>query len=108
MLTLSPPFFPSFGWPLEDPISQEHNSFYRDISLETSDSLLPSPQSRPQAGGDINGTVKKLNHNASERDRRKKINNLYSSLFSLLPAADRMVLTTFFLIFIYIVSFKIN
>ncbi|OMO81682.1 hypothetical protein CCACVL1_12298, partial [Corchorus capsularis] len=31
--------------------------------------------------------VKKLNHNASERDRRKKINNLYSSLRSLLPAA---------------------
>ncbi|KAI8559182.1 hypothetical protein RHMOL_Rhmol04G0153200 [Rhododendron molle] len=33
-------------------------------------------------------TEKKLNHNASERDRRKRINDLYSSLRSLLPAAD--------------------
>ncbi|KAE8691694.1 hypothetical protein F3Y22_tig00110885pilonHSYRG00092 [Hibiscus syriacus] len=31
--------------------------------------------------------VKKLNHNASERDRRKKVNGLYSSLRSLLPVA---------------------
>ncbi|KAI4322877.1 hypothetical protein L6164_022529 [Bauhinia variegata] len=30
--------------------------------------------------------VKKLNHNAGERDRRKKMNNLFSSLRSLLPA----------------------
>ncbi|KAL5546576.1 hypothetical protein UlMin_006263 [Ulmus minor] len=34
--------------------------------------------------------VKKLSHNASERDRRKKINNLYSSLRSLLPNSDQM------------------
>ncbi|KAL5067058.1 hypothetical protein RYX36_017945, partial [Vicia faba] len=34
--------------------------------------------------------VKKLVHNASERDRRKKINNLYSSLRSLLPLSDQM------------------
>ncbi|KAJ8570422.1 hypothetical protein K7X08_037394 [Anisodus acutangulus] len=32
--------------------------------------------------------VKKLNHNASERDRRKKINSLYSSLRSLVPASN--------------------
>ncbi|XP_021744677.1 transcription factor bHLH101-like isoform X2 [Chenopodium quinoa] len=32
---------------------------------------------------------KKLNHNASERDRRKKINNMYSSLRSLLPTNDQ-------------------
>ena len=35
---------------------------------------------------------KKLNHNASERDRRKKVNDLYSSLRSLLPGTDRTVL----------------
>ncbi|KAG2687342.1 hypothetical protein I3760_09G046900 [Carya illinoinensis] len=34
--------------------------------------------------------VKKFNHNASERDRRKKMNGLYSSLRSLLPEADQM------------------
>ncbi|XP_058742214.1 transcription factor ORG2-like [Vicia villosa] len=33
--------------------------------------------------------VKKLNHNASERDRRKKINGLISSLRSLLPDQDQ-------------------
>lgn len=49
--------------------------------------------------------VKKLNHNASERDRRRKINGLYSSLRSLLPATDQTVSTsiaacdTFFLRF---------
>jgi len=36
-------------------------------------------------------TVKKLNHNASERDRRKNINGLYSSLRSLLPPSDHTV-----------------
>lgn len=40
-------------------------------------------------------TVKKLNHNANERDRRKKINNLYASLRSLLPHVDQMVLSLF-------------
>ncbi|XP_058740177.1 transcription factor ORG2-like [Vicia villosa] len=33
--------------------------------------------------------VKKLNHNASERDRRKKVNSLISSLRSLLPGDDQ-------------------
>ncbi|KAK8513431.1 hypothetical protein V6N13_002175 [Hibiscus sabdariffa] len=33
--------------------------------------------------------AKKLNHNASERHRRKKINSMYSSLRSLLPVADQ-------------------
>ncbi|KAF1002717.1 transcription factor bHLH100-like [Apium graveolens] len=101
MLTLSPPpLFPSFGWPLVDDanlISHETDCFFANLdSIETSFSALPSPQStnfEPTVRGDIDittGVVKKLNHNASERDRRKKINNLYSSLFSLLPDADRM------------------
>ncbi|XP_043720828.1 transcription factor ORG2-like [Telopea speciosissima] len=33
--------------------------------------------------------IKKLSHNASERDRRKKMNILYSTLRSLLPATDQ-------------------
>ncbi|XP_074352730.1 transcription factor ORG3-like [Apium graveolens] len=100
MLTLSPPLFPSFGWPLVDDlniISQDQNEYfvgnfgYIDT---TSSGVLPSPQSTnyEPIGGGINptGLVKKLNHNASERDRRKKINNLYSSLFSLLSDSNRM------------------
>lgn len=36
-----------------------------------------------------NGVVtKRLNHNASERDRHKKIKSLFSSLRSCLPASD--------------------
>lgn len=37
--------------------------------------------------------AKKLNHNASERDRRKKINDMYSSLRALLPETDHKVRT---------------
>lgn len=76
--------------------------------METSDFLLPSPQSWPQLLGEegettllidaiddghdqMAGMLKKLNRNFSERDRRKKINDLYASLFSLLPAADQTV-----------------
>nr|CAA8287272.1 Unknown [Brassica oleracea]CAA8391879.1 Unknown [Brassica oleracea]CAA8403482.1 Unknown [Brassica oleracea] len=41
-----------------------------------------------------NGVVtKKLNHNASERVRRKKINSLFSSLRSCLPASDQTKLS---------------
>lgn len=77
-----------------------NNGLFREI--ETSDSLLnDSPFSMPQIAlsestnfgspGDDATVVKKLNHNASERDRRKRINSLYSSLFSLLPASDQTV-----------------
>ncbi|CAK9188491.1 unnamed protein product [Ilex paraguariensis] len=83
--------------PSEEPISQELNNINGET--ETSDSFLPSPSSQPQTGvpdstlsggtlGDAT-IVNKLNHNASERDRRKKINSLFSSLRSLLPAADQ-------------------
>ncbi|CAK9188489.1 unnamed protein product [Ilex paraguariensis] len=99
MLALSPPLFSTLLWPFDEPISHEHNNIYGET--ETSDSFLPSSSSQPQAGlldstpsvatlgTDATTMVKKLNHNASERDRRKKINSLYSSLRSLLPAADQ-------------------
>ncbi|OWM85472.1 transcription factor ORG2-like isoform X2 [Punica granatum] len=53
--------------------------------LDCFDPVTPSPKA---ASGDPS-MVKKLNHNASERDRRRKINGLYSSLRSLLPASDQ-------------------
>ncbi|KAJ9695396.1 hypothetical protein PVL29_010726 [Vitis rotundifolia] len=97
MLAFSPPLFSTFGWPWEDPISHEQNYIYRET--EASESFLHLPSSEPQAelnystpSAAVSGNptmVKKLNHNASERDRRKKINSLYSSLRSLLPAADQ-------------------
>ncbi|XP_009785053.1 transcription factor ORG3-like [Nicotiana tabacum] len=87
----------NFGWLLEDPISYELNM---TTSSDSVAALHPSSQTRLLEHCDskkfdqINNDdqpdqmVKKLNHNASERDRRKKINSLYSSLRSLLPASD--------------------
>ena len=96
MLALSPPFFPTLGWPLleEYSINHEHvNNMF--IETETSNSqLLPlhSPQSRPWFEPLEDAVVeKKLNHNASERERRKKVNKLYYSLRSLLPPSDQTV-----------------
>ncbi|RHN78864.1 putative transcription factor bHLH family [Medicago truncatula] len=97
MLAISPPMFSTIGWPFEEPLShnQHQNSFYKD----TVDQLF---NFHDQVEAEINSTdpsqstssdlsmVKKLVHNASERDRRKKINNLYSSLRSLLPVSDQM------------------
>nr|AMX27896.1 bHLH transcription factor [Pyrus betulifolia] len=108
MLALSPPLFSTIGWSLDqDSISHEnHNYFYsKDITTtnddQTADSflhLLPSHHPKVDLDRSTPSTTvtgnyssvcpmaKKLNHNASERDRRKKINNLYASLRSLLPA----------------------
>ncbi|KAL5219799.1 hypothetical protein ABZP36_024512 [Zizania latifolia] len=40
------------------------------------------------SGSGGSGSHRKLNHNAYERDRRKQLNELYSSLRTLLPDAD--------------------
>ncbi|CAN6313407.1 unnamed protein product [Urochloa humidicola] len=40
------------------------------------------------SGGRGSSSQRKLNHNAYERDRRKHLNELYSSLHSLVPDAD--------------------
>ncbi|XP_022153926.1 transcription factor bHLH101-like isoform X1 [Momordica charantia] len=111
MLAVSSPLFSPHQWPLEDPISlnHHHNSLFPPI--EASDSfhlhqfappppLQPPPfeldhypsSTTPSPGGSatVSKMAKKLSHNASERDRRKKINSLYSSLRALLPSADQM------------------
>ncbi|GAA0172837.1 basic helix-loop-helix transcription factor [Lithospermum erythrorhizon] len=94
--------FSDFGWPLDDSMSQQsfdnNNNFYNIIEGETSGGsflgLSPSPQPNNNNGWNIDDSNsdgkgvmvdKKLNHNASERDRRKKINSLYASLRSLIP-----------------------
>ncbi|KAG8648992.1 transcription factor ORG2 isoform X2 [Manihot esculenta] len=106
MLALSPPVFPAYGWPLEDPIGHEHIYFSRESektinSIDNANFFQPQPPQTLELdhsasftyhSGDPN-MVKKLNHNASERHRRKKMNSLYSSLRSLLPAADQMKLS---------------
>ncbi|XP_019259577.1 PREDICTED: transcription factor ORG2-like isoform X2 [Nicotiana attenuata] len=102
----SPPLFSDhFCWLLEDPISHH----FINTAAETSDNSAAALHSSSSSSSSqtkhcdsnkfdqINNgehvhqpdqMVKKLNHNASERDRRKKINSLYSSLRSLLTASD--------------------
>ncbi|XP_030540830.1 transcription factor ORG2-like [Rhodamnia argentea] len=97
------------GWPLEDSTSHEQKSYmHGDAYTCYSPPLLhfpflspPTPYPQTELAVDpldtpfavANGEatmVKKLNHNASERDRRKKMNGVYSTLRSLLPATDQM------------------
>ncbi|KAG5043285.1 hypothetical protein AAZX31_03G114400 [Glycine max] len=88
----SPPVFSTKGWFLEEePLSYDVSSDYSfpyqffapqtQIELEIERSSAPSPEDPAM--------VKKLSHNASERDRRKKVNDLVSSLRSLLPGPDQ-------------------
>lgn len=116
MLALSPPLSSTnFAyWPLEDPIGHDdQNYFYRDIEPANSDQSVflnfptpppydqrsraeldhqaATPSTTADVTSDLSTAVKKLNHNASERDRRKKINHLYSALRALLPASDHTV-----------------
>nr|XP_043610259.1 transcription factor bHLH100-like [Erigeron canadensis] len=107
MLALSPPLFcTNYGWPLEELIPQniqqdlhnEANSYHSLLDFPTYDQVLPydfAPQISISSGEAANGNIsdtrkvaKKLDHNASERDRRKRVNNLYTFLRSLLPLSS--------------------
>ncbi|RLN17077.1 hypothetical protein C2845_PM02G31680 [Panicum miliaceum] len=70
----------------------EENTFSAELSwpdLDFDDGLyeLPKPVANETSSGG-SSCQRKLNHNAYERDRRKHLNELYSSLRSLLPDAD--------------------
>ncbi|KAL7599556.1 transcription factor ORG2 [Lactuca sativa] len=111
MLALTPLFSTTYGWPSEDLIQKNVELDCNNISLEVETNtydpfldfhryddiqhdLLPVENSI-SAGGLVNGdstdpfmVVKKLNHNASERHRRKRVNDLYGFLRSLLPISS--------------------
>ncbi|XP_018491156.2 transcription factor ORG2-like [Raphanus sativus] len=53
-------------------------------------SLVDSVSSEGNGIGNNSVVIKKLNHNANERNRRKKINSLFSSLRSCLPDSDEL------------------
>ncbi|CAH2063906.1 unnamed protein product, partial [Thlaspi arvense] len=102
MCALVPPLFPNFGWPS----TGEYESYYLAGENLNNGTFLefPVPEtygvtphqdslgvSVSSEGNEIDNNpvvIKKLNHNASERDRRKKINSLFTSLRSCLPASD--------------------
>ncbi|CAI9287659.1 unnamed protein product [Lactuca saligna] len=111
MLAVSPSLFSAtYGWPLEDLFAQNLQHDFHDISTEVETnsyhSLLDirrddqnqydfTPDNSISSQGAVNCSVrdpmkltKKLNHNANERDRRQKINNLYAFLRSVLPMSS--------------------
>ena len=99
MCALSP-LFPVCEWPLDTPVS--HDLSYEFAEIESFDDFLHFTPTLRQIqfdrslsftgdGGNNPTIVKKLNHNASERDRRRKINSLYFSLRSLLPVSEQTV-----------------
>ncbi|OIW11493.1 hypothetical protein TanjilG_26859 [Lupinus angustifolius] len=96
MLALSPPVLSNMGiWPLEvEPISHNNNQNYFNSDYYSFPHQFSSPHSPLEVQTSTPSSdptmVKKLSHNASERDRRKKINTLYSSLRSFLPVQDQM------------------
>ncbi|KAG7549434.1 Helix-loop-helix DNA-binding domain superfamily [Arabidopsis thaliana x Arabidopsis arenosa] len=79
-------YLPSFLYPLDD--SKSHNINHH-MSLSHSNDTNSNSNINGQE--EVRGTVleKKLNHNASERDRRRKLNALYSSLRALLPLSEQ-------------------
>lgn len=81
-------YLPSFLYPLDD--SKSHNIINHHMSLSHSNDTNSNSNNDQE---EVRGTVleKKLNHNASERDRRRKLNALYSSLRALLPLSDQKV-----------------
>ncbi|OMO69276.1 hypothetical protein CCACVL1_19576, partial [Corchorus capsularis] len=72
---------------------EQKKNFYKD-NKNVFQYFNPSSKSQSidqSAASTSNPNVaKKLNHNAKERDRRRQINSLFSSLRSLLPASDQM------------------
>ena len=102
MLSSPSTSFSTIAWPLKNPMSPEHSNYvYRETEASKSfaqDYPPSQPKLEPNCStistsiGSSPTMVKKLYHNASERDRRKKINTLYSSLHTLLPPADQAVL----------------
>jgi hypothetical protein len=103
MFTLSPSLVPSNnGWYLENnPITNYQSYVHRDPEISESLIYLSTNYHATQVQLDLarpptaitgdSKMSKKIFHNASERDRRRKMNDLYSTLRSLLPGADEMV-----------------
>ena len=112
MCALAP--FPISNWPLVNPIGYDENYMYEGSESIESFLQFPPPQEEIlldcQSPASFTQTsldpcrFKKLNHSASERDRRKKVNSLYSSLRSLLPVADQMVLINYIFINILLIQ----
>jgi hypothetical protein len=85
------PFVRSISPPEENTFSAELP--WPDLDFDAGLYELPKPVANETSSGG-SSSQRKLNHNAYERDRRKHLNELYSSLRSLLPDADHTVHTS--------------
>jgi Helix-loop-helix DNA-binding domain len=74
-------------------------SLLPELQWQEDDHLLSTPSPKENASSSSNHFHKKLNHNAYERDRRKKLNSLYLSLRMLLPESERSVSSKIIFIF---------
>ncbi|KAI4970822.1 hypothetical protein ZWY2020_001739 [Hordeum vulgare] len=59
-----------------------------DLDFDINELSAPAPAKASWSGLVGSGSHKKLDHNAYERDRRMQLNQLYSTLRSLIPNAD--------------------
>ncbi|KAG2258274.1 hypothetical protein Bca52824_077568 [Brassica carinata] len=100
MHAFNPPLFPDSGWAP----TEEYESFKLVGDNQINDSFFDFPVPKtygvvhhptipvlPKGNGIDNNSVqiKKLNHNAKERNRRQKANLLFSSLGSCLPRSNQ-------------------
>lgn len=93
----------SMIWPLEadncftdEPPSLQLPDLDLDFDIHESSAPATAPAKAASSGGSGlvgsgSGSHKKLNHNAYERERRTQLNQLYSTLRSLIPNADHTV-----------------
>ncbi|CAH8371542.1 unnamed protein product [Eruca vesicaria subsp. sativa] len=95
MCALVPPSFPSFGWPCGDQsfyLNDDVINTFLDFSLPdlgVNDDQNVSSERHKTLELENPVVKKKLNHNASERARRKKINTMFSALRSCLPSTNK-------------------
>ncbi|KAF2567929.1 hypothetical protein F2Q68_00023771, partial [Brassica cretica] len=95
MCALVPPLFPHFDWPCGDQsfyyVNDDLTNTFLDFPLPDLEVAHRNVSSERHGILEVKNQVvmKKLNHNASERERRKKINTMFSSLRSCLPASDQ-------------------
>ena len=106
MGALGSPLFPNFGWESTGEY-ESYNIVGDNNSKELLDFQVPKTYGMVHrqtslgvtVSSEVNGidnnsiVIKKLIHNANERNRRKKTNSLFSTLRSCLPGSDERVIS---------------
>ncbi|KAF8099959.1 hypothetical protein N665_0234s0007 [Sinapis alba] len=101
MCALGSPLFPNLGWESTGEyetyniVGDNHSKEFLDFQVPKTYGIFHRQTSLGvTVSSEVNGidnnsvVIKKLIHNANERDRRKKTNSLFSTLRSCLPVSD--------------------